>query len=91
MVQSSLKEQRCLNHTPEWKDVGEERYEPNPEIFGLKKTHWGRSTQCCGRQMLRCRVVRLQECQKCGRQNDRVIVPDFAVCSCCGRGESRMM
>ena len=29
---------KCMNHEPEWKDVGDIKVLPNPAFFGLKMT-----------------------------------------------------
>ncbi len=44
----------CLDHGPEWKNVGEKRREPNPGIFG-KKTYW--TSWHCGQPMARYKEV----------------------------------
>jgi len=73
---------RCLNHDPEWKNVGEKRHVPAPSFFGLKTTFW--SEFCCGAPMSRCNTVQDCECQKCGRRVGKVITEKVAVCLCCG-------
>jgi hypothetical protein len=73
---------RCLDHGPEWENVGEKRLEPNPGIFG-KKTWW--FTRCCGKPMAQMKEVQTQRCKKCGRQEDHVTNYYIALCYCCGR------
>ena len=71
----------CLDHGPEWENVGEKRSEPNPGIFG-KKTYW--TSRHCGKPMARYKEVRTQQCQKCGRIEDLVVNYYLALCLCCG-------
>ncbi|MBI2096394.1 MAG: hypothetical protein HYT43_02050 [Candidatus Taylorbacteria bacterium] len=71
---------RCLDHGPEWENVGEKRREPNPGIFG-KKTY--RKSRCCGQPMARYKEVQTKRCKKCGRTEDH-IENYLALCLCCG-------
>ena len=73
---------RCLDHGPEWENVGNVRREPNPGIFG-QKTYW--FTHCCGAPMARYKNVQTKRCQKCGRQEDHITYDHLALCLCCGR------
>lgn len=73
---------RCLDHGPEWENVGEVRREPDPGIFG-KKTWW--FTRCCGAPMARMKDVQRKRCKKCGRTEDHIKKSYFALCLCCGR------
>lgn len=74
----------CLNHSPEWENVGQVRYEPDPGFLGtLVYGH----TSCCTQPMARREKVQDQRCRKCGRT--RLITTTFgyqvALCLCCGR------
>lgn len=73
----------CVNHDPDWEDIGEKKQEPDPELFGLKKTYW--MTWCCGRPMSRCKTVQTVRCKRCGREKNAVRERDLALCLCCGR------
>ena len=70
----------CLDHGPEWENVGE-RSEPNSGIFG-KKTYW--MSRHCGQSMARYRVVQTKRCKKCGRTKDCIAIYELALCLCCG-------
>ena len=72
----------CLEHGPEWGNVGEKHLEPNPGIFGTK-TYW--FARCCGSPMAKYRAVQTQRCRKCGRTEDLVTHYYVALCICCGR------
>jgi hypothetical protein len=72
---------RCLDHGPEWENVGEARQEPNPGFFGLMKTFW--MDRCCGKPMSRYKVVQTRRCKKCGRTEDNVTHRYLALCLCC--------
>ena len=72
---------RCLDHGPEWENVGEKRHEPNPGIFG-KKTYW--TSRHCGQPLARYKVVQTKRCKKCGRTEDNIILDALALCLCCG-------
>lgn len=74
---------RCLNHSPEWKNIGEKRLEPNPIVFGWWKISL--FNRCCGKPMLRMKEVQLKKCKKCGRQEYQVENYYINLCSCCGR------
>ena len=74
---------RCLDHGPEWENVGEKRLEPNPGVFG-QKTYWIAIRRCCGRPMARYKEVQTKRCRKCGRTEDHVGKYPFALCLCCG-------
>ena len=71
----------CLDHGPEWENVGERRRESNPGIFG-QKTYW--TIGHCGRAMARYQEVRTRRCKKCGRTEDCVVNGFLALCLCCG-------
>lgn len=73
---------RCLDHGPEWENIGEVRREPNPEFFGFKKTYW--ASWCCSKPMARYKEVQTQRCRKCGRTKDRIINSNLVLCLCCG-------
>jgi hypothetical protein len=70
----------CLNHSPEWRNIGNKRLE-HPGFF--RKFWW--STWCCAKPMERYQEVQRQQCEKCGRQAENVIERYIAVCCCCGR------
>jgi hypothetical protein len=72
----------CLDHGPEWENVGETLYVPDPSFFGMKKTYWGSS--CCGKPMEMCKEVQTKRCKKCGRFKDHVVNHYVALCLCCG-------
>lgn len=72
---------RCIDHGPEWENIGEQRREPNPGIFG-KKTYW--MSHCCGKPMARYKVVQTKRCKKCGRTEDHIVIFKLALCRCCG-------
>lgn len=71
----------CLNHQPDWEDVGKPEYRPNPTFFGIKVYL---SVRCCGRRMLRMLSIQKKRCKTCGREGS---FPDavIALCSCCGQ------
>jgi len=77
----------CLNHDPEWKNIGEPKLVPAPRLFGLLAiylTEWH-----CGRPMIRMFKVQEQTCKKCGRTrlgriDDPLYFDGMAVCGCCG-------
>ena len=71
----------CLDHGPEWENIGEKRREPNPGIFG-KKTYW--TWRHCGQPMARYKEVQTQRCRKCGRTEDDITNYHLALCLCCG-------
>ncbi len=71
----------CLDHGPEWENVGEKRREPNPGIFG-KKTCW--TIRHCGQPMARYKEVQTRRCRKCGRTEDYIANCYLALCLCCG-------
>ena len=71
----------CLGHGPEWENIGEKRWEPNPGIFGLK-TYW--RSHHCGQPMARFKEVRTRQCQKCRRTEDHIVISGLALCLCCG-------
>ena len=75
---------QCLDHDPEWENVGKERFEPYPDIFGLKTFLWG--YRCCGKRMARRMKVQTQSCKKCGRIRNltRADGELYALCQCCG-------
>ena len=72
----------CLDHSPQWENVGPVRQEPNPSFFGKKKTYW--TKRHCGKAMAQYRVVQTQRCKQCGRQEDHVTNYNLALCLCCG-------
>jgi hypothetical protein len=72
-----------MGHEPDWECVGEERLEPCPDFFGLKKTYW--FTRCCGKGMRMMKMVQARRCKICGRQEERVVNWYLACCVCCGR------
>ena len=71
----------CLDHGPEWENVGEKRCELNPGVFG-KKTYW--MSRHCGQPMARYKEVQTRRCRKCGRTEDHVTNYHLALCLCCG-------
>lgn len=71
---------KCLNHGPDWENVGEQQLVPDPGLFGIQTYLFDR---CCGKLMARRRVMQKRRCRKCGRiEEHRVTVR--AVCLCCG-------
>ncbi len=75
---------RCLNHDPEWENVGKKRLEPHLGWFG-KKPYW--FTKCCGKPMVKGKEVQTRQCKKCGRVEDCVTRDEnnfLALCLCCG-------
>ncbi len=72
---------RCLDHGPEWENVGEVRREPNPGIFGKKTSGMNR---CCGKPMTQYKEVQTQRCRKCGRTKDHITNYRLVFCLCCG-------
>lgn len=77
---------RCLNHGPEWENIGSKWLEPKSVLFGLWRIWF--SVWCCRRPMSRYVVVQTQQCRKCRRMRDNVIFPRAALCYCCGRHSS---
>ena len=77
----------CLNHSPEWENVGEKRREPNPTSITRAKTYrFGILPGiCCDSRMARYKEVYTQRCKKCGRTQDLVTMSSLALCLCCGR------
>ncbi len=73
---------RCLNHDPEWENIGKERYEPDPGFFGFLKTY--RTTRCCGKPMRRYKIMQMRRCKKCRRTEDHQVDWGIAFCRCCG-------
>ena len=71
----------CLDHGPEWENVGDPQREPNPGLFG-KKTYW--TTVHCEKSMARYRVVQAKRCKKCGRIKVEIVDSELALCLCCG-------
>lgn len=71
----------CLDHGPEWENVGERRRVPNPGIFGAK-TYW--THRHCKQAMVRYKVVQTRRCKKCGRTEDHILIDELALCHCCG-------
>ena len=71
----------CYNHDTEWENIGPERLELAPGLFG-KKTHW--FTRHCGKPMIRFKIMQSQQCKRCGRKRDESVY-DYVVlcCSCC--------
>lgn len=74
----------CLDHGPEWENVGERRYDSDPTFFGWKKTYWS-IERCCKKLMTMCKRVQTRRCKKCGRTEEGVISYNIARCLCCGR------
>jgi hypothetical protein len=74
---------RCLNHNPDWENLGKVRLEPSPSFFVRSRTYWG--TWCCGRPMARMKEVQTRRCRKCGRTEEHINHPYHALCLCCGR------
>ena len=72
----------CLNHKPEWEDVGKSRLEPVRGIFG-EKFWW--SYRCCGKRMAQMKETQTRQCKRCGRRKDDVVTFAIAYCRCCGR------
>lgn len=73
---------RCLNHGPEWENIGEKRFEVYRGIFG-NGVWW--LSRCCGKPMAHMKEVQTRRCKKCGRQEDHVADSYIALCHCCGR------
>lgn len=71
----------CLDHGPNWENIGGVRREPDPGVFG-RKTYWG--ARHCGKPMARYKEVQLRRCGKCGREEEEVRNKDLALCLCCG-------
>jgi len=71
----------CLDHEPEWENVGEMRREPPNPRAGKKTLGAGR---CCGWPMIKIIEVQTQRCKKCGRQRDEIISCHSVLCRCCG-------
>ncbi len=76
----------CLDHKPEWENIGAVRLEPNPGIFGSKWwiSREGSSIRCCGERMAKYKEVQTQQCRKCKRTRDCVENYHIALCLCCG-------
>jgi hypothetical protein len=73
---------KCLNHNPEWENIGQKLIFQKPLFFGLYQ--WYLASWCCRRPMTRYQVVQNQCCKKCGRQQARIIEANLALCVCCG-------
>lgn len=75
----------CLNHDPEWENVGKKRLELNPTFFGLISTYvlFGGGYHC-GKPMVRYKEVQTKRCKKCGREEEFISNNYLAVCECCG-------
>ena len=71
----------CLDHGPEWENIGEKQNEPHSGIFA-KKTYWTRFH--CGKPMARYKVVQTKRCRKCGRTKNETMLEELALCLCCG-------
>jgi hypothetical protein len=75
----------CKDHDPEWKNIGKRLFVPYQwfsNFFGYE-TYWSLD-KCCGKRMLRCKLIQKQECKKCGSVRDLVLRKEFALCRCCG-------
>lgn len=79
---------RCLNHGPQWENIGEPRYVPDPDLFGLKKRYF--FATCCGARMTRVRSVQNQRCKICKREQEFEKSYFIALCECCGTTQSMM-
>jgi hypothetical protein len=73
----------CLDHNPEWEDIGHKFYVPNPDFFGLKKTYW--FNFCCGKNMTMVKEMQLQRCKHCGRTANNRTDWSLGLCMCCGK------
>lgn len=79
----------CLNHNPEWENVGSALLVPNPAqircgFLGLKrKTVDTWYEECCGKPMARYKKVQKTHCKKCGREGIALNI-DKMLCLCCG-------
>lgn len=71
----------CLDHSPEWENVGKEHYVPDPGFFG-QKTYW--FERHCDMRLVRYSLVQTQRCKQCGRVQDVIKVQNMGVCPCCG-------
>lgn len=72
----------CLNHGPEWENVGDKFLIPDPGFLG-NPCYW--FTRCCGKAMARQAKVQSRRCKKCGRMERHIIERHIALCTCCGR------
>ena len=68
---------RCLDHEPEWENIGKKRLEPNPGY--VIKVYY-----CCNERMARYKEIQTRRCQKCGRTEDNITHYYIAFCLCCG-------
>lgn len=76
----------CLNHKPDWENIGEPENKVSPGILGIMVYLFSR---CCGRRMMRMLSVQKKRCKKCGRE--KYFSEDvFALCSCCGQKISKV-
>ncbi len=69
----------CLNHDPEWENIGKKRRQYKGEFPG--KTS-GRD-HCCGKAMMWYKEVQKRRCKKCGRTEDHISNYYLALCLCC--------
>lgn len=76
---------QCLNHNPEWENVGEERLVPNPIslLLGMMALRTYQNIKCCNKPMMRLKIVQTAQCKKYRRTTD-TNRRNVALCSCCG-------
>ncbi len=72
---------QCIDHQPEWKDIGEIEYTQCKNFFG-KGTFW--FSRCCGKAMSRFNVTKTRRCDKCGRV-EKLKLKVQPKCLCCGK------
>ena len=72
---------KCINHTPDWENIGKKYIIPSPRFFGLKKTNWG--LMHCGKHMVIYKEIQKRKCKKCNMIDDHVERRDVLICSCC--------
>jgi len=75
---------KCLDHGPEWENIGEKWLSPLSWIFAWTLGRWW-FNWCCGKPMARMYEVQKRRCKKCGRKEDHVISSYVALCQCCGK------
>jgi hypothetical protein len=79
----------CLNHDPEWENLGQQRREPQRNMFGRIKTYW--EFKCCRQKMVHAREVQTQRCRKCGRTREHILNYNVVLCLCCGHHFTRRL
>jgi len=72
----------CFVNEHEWEDVGKIYREPNPGIFGNKTFLFAFFRRCCGKSMLRYRLMQRQQCSHCGNTSAKEL-GQLAVCQVC--------